>query len=319
MNMDEIQKYIEKRIKETGDNNPSMDTLNKFIGEWMQIVNRRSRNNFEGYSPEEMNFILYDLFEENCPVQLADFPDDVYDSVPLFLQVKALLSLIEKEKEVKLTKTGNLPVRIVKELYATGAVDPYIENGLFKLRTEKDSTSVQMARIAAQLMRAIKTRHNVLSLTKIGTKLLGDNRKLLTELLIVVLGRISPAYFDNFFSYNIGAVGRGFSIILLDKYGEEDRKDLFYADKYFLAFPKLRDEEISIFVTQEETGAYCFSHRTFVILFYHLGLVTIDVKEKFPNRNIIIHRTDLFKKLFRILPPETEQHRKKPIAGRRRK
>lgn len=61
------------------------------------------------------------LFGKNSPVQLADFNDVDCDSVPLFRQVKRLQEMIEKEENLKLTQTGNLPPRIVKEVYSEGA------------------------------------------------------------------------------------------------------------------------------------------------------------------------------------------------------
>src|SRR5699024_5379017 len=160
------QKYIEKRIRETGIGTPTIEDLNRFVGEWMQIENNRPLAHFEGYSPTRMEYILHDLFGKNCPVQLADFNDEDCDSVPLFRQVKRLLEMIEKEENLKLTQTGNLPPRIVKEVYSVGASEPHIQSGIVKLRTEKDSFSVQMARIAAELMRVMKKRSNSLSLTK---------------------------------------------------------------------------------------------------------------------------------------------------------
>src|SRR5690554_4553319 len=95
-NKEELQKYIEKRIRETGIGTPTIEDLNRFVGEWMQIENNRPLAHFEGYSPTEMHYILHDLFGKNCPVQLADFNDEDCDSVPLFRQVKRLLEMIEK-------------------------------------------------------------------------------------------------------------------------------------------------------------------------------------------------------------------------------
>lgn len=302
MDTNGIQKYIEKRLKETGISILTIDDLNKFIAEWMEIKNNQPLEHFEGYSPIEMQFILCDLFGVNCPVRLSsDYTDDDCNSVPLFRQVKILLELIKKEENLKLTQTGNLPVRIVKEVQPVGASEPYIENGIVKLRTENASTSVQMAKIALQLMNAVKKRNNSLSLTKTGKELLKDHRKLLSQLLTTMFTKFNTGYFDNYLSENIGALGTGFSLILLNKYGETDQLDTFYSQKYFNAFPKLQEEVLEKHMPQKKIAFNCYSLRIFHILFYHLGLVSIEETDKYePTGKTTIHRNDLFEKLFII-------------------
>lgn len=300
---EELQKYVEKRIRETGIGIPTLEEINGFVGEWMQIENNRPLAHFEGYSPTQMQYIMYNLFGENCPVQLADFVDEDCNSVPLFRQIKRLLEIIEKEENLKLTQTGNLPPRIVKEVYSAGAPEPHIQSGIVKLRTEKDSVSVQMARIAVELMGAVKKRNNTLSLTKKGKEFMKDNRKLLSGLLIVMFTKYNPAYFDFYSSENIGYVGLGFNLVLLHKYGKKDQKDTFYSDKYFKAFPLLLGEVAEGYSSQEEVATYCYSHRIFDVLFYHFGLVTIDERNRYsPNHAKLIHKTPLFDALFIIKP-----------------
>lgn len=300
-NKEDIQKYIEKRIQETGIGIPTIEQLNHFLAEWMQMANSRSIAQFEGYSPSEMQLIIYDLFGKNCPVQFADFIDEDSDSVPLFRQAKMLMEFIEKDEKLKLTQTGNLPPRIVKEIYAIGAPDSYIQRGLINLRTEKNSISVQMARIAVKLMGATKIRNNSLSLTKSGKELMKDNRKFLLSLLTVMFTKFNLAYFDNYLSENIGLTGLGFNLVLLEQYGEKDQSDTFYSDKYFKAFPKLIEEATEKYMSSDKVASNCYSLRIFDVLFYHLGLVSIEVVDKYkPTDKKTIHRNSLFEKLFNI-------------------
>ncbi|MFA7493493.1 MAG: hypothetical protein WCZ43_08260 [Proteiniphilum sp.] len=300
---EELQKYVEKRIRETGIGIPTLEEINGFVGEWMQIENSRPVAHFDGYSPTQMQYIMYNLFGENCPVQLADFIDEDCNSVPLFRQIKRLLEIIEKEENLKLTQTGNLPPRIVKEVYSMGAPEPHIQSGIVKLRTEKDSVSVQMARIAVELMEAVKKRNNILSLTKKGKELMKDNRKLLSGLLTVMFTKYNPAYFDSYSSENIGYVGLGFNLVLLHKYGKKGQRDTFYSGKYFKAFPLLLEEVTERYRPQEQVATNCYSYRIFDVLFYHLGLVTIDERNRYSaNHAKLIHRTPLFDVLFIIKP-----------------
>jgi len=73
---EELQKYVEKRIRETGIGTPTIEQLNGFLAEWMQIENSRPIAHFDGYSPTQMQQIMHNLFGENCPVQLANFVDE---------------------------------------------------------------------------------------------------------------------------------------------------------------------------------------------------------------------------------------------------
>ncbi len=306
MNTNKVEKYIERRIRETGIDIPTLEELNGFLGEWMQMSNSRPLENFEGYSPFEMQLILHDLLGESCPVQLTDFTEEVCESVPLFGQVKMVLEIIEKERDLKLTQTGNLPPRIVKAVYCIGAVHPHIERGIIKLRTEKDSISVQMVRIALELLKAVKKRHNRLSLTKTGKELLKDDSKLLSELLRVMFREFNSAYFDYYSSENIGVLGLGFNVILLSKYGNGAEKDTFYFDKYIKAFPMLEGEMTAEYDMWQKKGALdCYSYRLFNVLLYHLGVVTIEEVDKYmPTHIKMIGKTELFDKLFKIQPPK---------------
>ena len=303
--MDKIQNYIEKRSRELGIAHPTIEDLNRCVKEWMQMVNTQTSDDFDGYSPSEMQSILYHLFDVNCPVRLADFTGEDCQSVPLFRQVKMLLRMIEKEDRLKLTQTGNLPVRIVKELYSEGATEQHVENGIVKLHIEKDSISVQLARIIVEIMKAVKKQGNKFSLTKRGKELLADDCKLLTELLNVVFLHFNLAYFDRYLSENIGVLGIGFSLILLNKYGDIDQSDNFYAEKYFKAFPKLLLETGGgAFTPQSREATNCYFHRVFNILFYHLGFVEITETDYFTSvYKRTIHRTAIIEKLFKISHP----------------
>ena len=304
---DAVEKYIEKRIKESGISNPTLEDINGFLAEWTQIENNCPRELFEGYSSSEMRHIMYNLFGVDSPVQLANFTKDDCGRVPLFRQVKMLLEFIEKEENIKLTKIGNLPTRIVKEVYSTGASDPHIESGFMKLRIEEDSKSVQMARIAVQLMSAVKKRNNSLSLTKTGKELMNDDCKLLSGLLTVMFSQFNFAYFDGFSSEKIGVLGIGFSLVLLKLYGTTDQEDAFYAGKYLKAFPMLLEEADDGFSSKDVNATSCYSFRVFSVLLYHLGLVSIENTNEFMlNRVSVIHKTELFDRLFEISSPKAK-------------
>lgn len=301
----ELKNYIKKRIEEEeGTMLPSSENIQEYIAEFMQVENARPIETYEGYSPTEIQAVLYNLFEKSCPVKIANFQDDVYEHIPLFRQVKLFLEILRKEEKIKLTKTGSLPVRIVKELYATGAPDEFITSGLFNLNREEDSFSVRLTRFITKLMRATKKRHNTLTLTKSGEKLLTDDRQLLFVLLNTFFIEYNPVELDYFNSPAIGNLGIGYTLILLDKYGEEEREDTFYADKYFKAFPKLLNTiDSSAIMIKSQLANSSYSLRVFNNLLYHIGVVEKRKTEGKLNK-LIISRNELFTKLFCISPPK---------------
>lgn len=296
----ELQEYIMRRIQEMDITDPSLEDFDKFISEWNNIHNNRSYASFQFYSPLEMRPLTYNIFEEGSPIQLTDLSDIDYTAIPLLQQAKVLMELIEHSNELKLTPKGNLPVSAVKRVYETGLPEYAIESGITKLTSEDNSISVQLVKMALQKARLIKVRNNKLSLTKSGKAIINNDPKLLVELLKPLLTELNLAYFDACDSENTGVIGIGFTLVLLDMYGDTKQNETFYASRYFDAYPNLIYE----FIDGNPTN--CYSLRTFDRLLHLLGLITIEASgvPGVLDRKKIIGRTDLFKKLFKITPPK---------------
>lgn len=293
---DEIQKYLDECIqKRKNPEPPTMEEINGYLADFMENRNNLPREEFEGYSPHEMAFILDRTFEKGSPLELKSMTDADCRQIPLFRQVYYLFETIAAGKGIKLTANGNLPRNVVTEMYALGAPEDFIEKGITKLRRENDSISVQMAHGIAKIIGAIKVRNNTLLLTKKGEKFLLDNPELANALVRAVCCEYQPGYFDLMRAERTGQLGVGFTLILLNKYGSEKRPDLFYADKYFKAFPDLLDER---------EGAHCYSLRMFDRMLYHLGIIAKEEKNAYaPDSKKFIEKTSLFDKMIVCLPP----------------
>ncbi|NJN28485.1 MAG: hypothetical protein HC819_22185 [Cyclobacteriaceae bacterium] len=130
----------------------SLKELQKHLDQVMNEQNNRSIPEFEGYSPFEMNQILYFTFSKDSPVQFQRLSDTDYKRIPLLNQIKYLTDLIDKKGEVKLTNSGYLPTKMVAELYHQGFLkDEHIEKGISKLYKETDSMTVNLTRILIEL------------------------------------------------------------------------------------------------------------------------------------------------------------------------
>ncbi|MEA1886553.1 MAG: hypothetical protein U9N72_05025 [Bacteroidota bacterium] len=282
------------------------DDLEKHFEREISGYNQRAMDDFEGYSPAEMQYILYDPLGDMSPVEIIRMPDEEYKKIPMLNQVKYLASVVGKGDGLKLTKLGFLPVKVVADIYSQGYLkDELIEDGIYKLYKETDSITIRLARILAEISGLVKVRKNVMSLTRAGEKMLRDDHSVLLKLLEVFLMKYNWAYFDGYGQNNIGRLGAAFTFILLSKYGDKKRIDRFYADKYMRAFPALVYEvEGDHFSTPEDFLSRCYSTRTFERFLYFFGLVDIDPRGILEPR--YIQKTELFDILIKCKPHNPE-------------
>jgi len=281
----------------------TFEEIQGHVNGFMQEQNSRLMPEFEGYSPMEMQHILYDTFGEKSPIKLNKLNEDEYSQIPILNQVKYLAGIIFRAGEIKLTKLGFLPTKVVKELYDQGFIKEHlIESGFSKLNREMDSMGIHVARVLLEISGLAKKRNNKISLTKKGEKILNDNFQLCQLLLKIYGEKFNWAHLDGYSENNIGQLGFGFSLILLHKYGTEKRTDKFYSEKYFRAYPMLMDNISSpTYTTIEDYVGHCYSIRTFDRFLDFFGLIQIE-KEKGMNTEKSIVKTEVFDKLFEFSP-----------------
>jgi len=280
-----------------------LNDLQKHADQAMNEQNNRSIPELEGYSPFEMYQILYDTFGQYSPIKLQKLSDSDYKKIPILNQIKYLTDVISKNGEVKLTSKGFLPTKIVSDLYQQGFLkDKDIESGISKLYKETDSKTVNLTRILIELGGLAKKRNGKLSLTKTSKNILGDNHELLRLILLTFAAKFNWAYYDGYGENQIGQLGNGFSMILLSKYGHENRLNSFYAEKYFKAFPLLLDTVAPNYGTLERYSTDCYSLRTFERFLDYFGLVNIDRQGKGLDSKTYITKTDLYDRLINCTP-----------------
>ena len=281
----------------------SLEELQKHIDQIMSEQNDRGLPDFEGYSPIEMQYILYDTFGKNSPIQLLELSESAYNNIPIFKQIKYLLQLIDEMGELKLTTKGFLPTKVVSDIYNQKFIkDEMIESGISKLYKEMDSMSINLTRILSELSGTVKKRNKKLSLTKKGKAELNDNYKLLKSIFTVFGTKFNWAYYDGYGNNQIGQLGFGFSFILISKYGSNKRLDSFYSNKYLSAFPMLIEQiEPSRFDSNEKKASKCYSLRTFDRFLDYFGLIKIESENKWDSEKFIV-KTELFDKLIKVRP-----------------
>jgi len=172
--------------------------------------------------------LLYDTFSVQSILKLQKLSEDQYKAIPILNQVKYLAQCILNEKQVKLTKTGSLPTKIVYDVYKNGGLkDSDIEDDIVKLRKETDSLTIQLSHVLLELTGIIKKRKGIISVTKKGEVLITNNDELLPLLFKTFCTKFNWGYFDGYEYEKWGQLGFGFSLVLLGKYGNLKRQDVF--------------------------------------------------------------------------------------------
>lgn len=278
--------------------------LQKHIDQVMHEQNNRLIPEFEGYSPFEMHRILHFTFEPDSLIRLQKLNDSEYRSVPLLNQVKYFLNLVLKSGEIKLTAKGFLPTSIVKDIYNQEYLEEVqFTSGISQLYKENDSMTVNLTRLLAELSGLTKKRNGKLSLTKKGERITSDDYELLKLILNTMTTKFNWAYYDGYGDNQIGQLGFGFSIILLNNYGGTKRLDKFYAEKYFNAFPDLIEIEAPTnYENPDKRSNNCYSIRTFDRFLDYFGLVKIETIGEKWKTDKYLSKTDLFDKLLKVRP-----------------
>ncbi len=280
-----------------------LEDIQRIFDQAMYEQNNRGIQDFEGYSSSEMSYVLYYTFEANSPIVLQKLSDSDYLKCPMFNLVKYFLDLVKDNGEIKLTAKGFLPTKFVKEIYNQGFFEEYfISSGITKLYKERDSLTVNLTRILAELAGLTKKRKGKLSLTKTGEKIASDHQKLFEVIFKTMTQKFNWGYYDNYENEQIAQFGFGFSLILLSKYGAEKQLYQFYAKKYFKAFPQFFELVIPDYGTVEQYTANCYSIRTFDRFMDYFGLVEIEKQGEIFDRKNFIVKTEFFDKLIKIRP-----------------
>ena len=183
-------------------------------------------------------------------------------------------------------------------------LEELVENGISKLWREEDSISIRSTRFATELAGLVRKANGKLTLTKTATKLLETNKRyqLFRQFFQAFTDKFLWSYNDGYPEQPIGQLGWAFSVIMLDKFGDQPQTIDFYADKYLRAFPKFITFFRPDYSTPERQFFRCYGVRTFDRFFLWFGFVTVDKQKIFIDLDTDkFKRTDLVKSIFKIV------------------
>lgn len=269
------------------------------------LQNNKPIDDFLGLSSTEMGYLLYDTFGSNSPVQLKDNIDNLtLDKIPLFKLSEEYLKILQRDKQIKLTKTDALPRKILVELYDKRIVlAENIEYGISKLSREIDWVALENTRITLEIAKLVKKEKGKLFLTKKATKLLETNNRfeLFKLFFQTFTEKFAWSFNDGFTEHPVGQVGWAFSIILLNKFGNNPNTSNFYAQKFLTAFPVNVSFFQPFYGTKEDMFKHCYGTRTFEKFFLWFGFVTYKSETKYLRlKDTVFKQTDIVEKIFNI-------------------
>jgi hypothetical protein len=217
--------------------------------------------------------------------------DNDISEIPIIKQIRFFISQVDRSKGVKLTKAGNLPPLIVKELYHQKILRDYaIDHGITKLNKETDCDVIVLTRILCEISGLIKKRNGIITVTKKASSIVGSN-KLLPLIFSTFTDKFSWAFFDGYQNDSIGQFGWWHSLSLISRYGNISRNSKYYAEKYFEVYPHLLTERS--FDGSIDTNYNCYSVRTFDRFLEYFGF-TLTTEKKILDS--FVKKTDLFDK-----------------------
>jgi hypothetical protein len=281
-----------------------INEINKRLKIEMDLRNNKPIEEFEGRTPKEMYFILYNTFHPDSPLHFSMSIDlKMLENVPLLTMVIFFLENLQETQPLKLTSKGNLPLKLVKKIYEMGLTpNRFIDSGFSTLRTEEDSQKIHIMRLLSHLTGLVKKQKGKLSLTAKGKKLLRqENRyELFKELFVTYTTKFNWAYNDRYGDHTLGQLGWAFSLELVAKYGEKELPDEYYGKKFLLAFPRILDLMENLWYgTAEEQVIHCYTLRTFEFFMAMFGLVDLQEKgEVRSSTELFVKKTSLVDQLF---------------------
>ena len=168
------------------------------------LQNNYPVSDFLGITANEMNHILYNPFSSESPFKLKQISKDLLQQIPFFLITEHLLKIISTLGSLKLTKTGNLPVKICRDLYDQKYIpERTIDVGIQKLSSENDLITIKTSRIILEISKLVIKRHNKLNISKRASNMLKKRQistvfynlsNILSEVFVVLFGRVRKRY-----------------------------------------------------------------------------------------------------------------------------
>jgi hypothetical protein len=257
---------------------------------------------FDGLTTEQACDLLYYGMGSSRSLIVVDFRLDpeIVMATKLLGDVSYYLSMIRSRQPVKLTRNGNLPRALSRELRDAGLYEDEGASSMFRkipVRSELDAPYLHYINAITRLADLTTADTTRITLTELGEQFLnGSNAPLVyTHLFLTHAGVYNWAYEDGYPDQWLVQEGSMFSLFLVSRYGDEPRQAEFYFRKYRDAFPYgFFPPEPVAYGRGHDLIARCYFLRTFQRFLGRFGLVTLDYGDPRLPIDATVRKTDLF-------------------------
>ena len=268
---DELRQLIQ------GKDFGSLREAQAFVGWHMGQKNRAPLDDFEGLSPEQMSRFLHHPFSSP---DLATFPERLATPpVAPIVRLFDLLAAALREKGLKTTATGNLPLNFVRETARLFLKEEErtVHRGM---RSEIDFFDLHVTRLVRGLAGLTRKQRDRFVLTRECRKLMEhDGMAAVYPLLFrAFVEEYNWAYRDRYPSFGIIQQSFLFSLWLFNRFGDAWRAPSLYEDCFLRAFPMILGEAGSerSYTTPEKAVRSCYAWRCLEGFAVFLGLMDIE-------------------------------------------
>lgn len=285
-------------------NEDEMKELNRQLRAVTEAYNHAPNPDFVGLSPLQIHHLNNRPLTDGCVLQWhKEISREVLDQVPLLHFATDLMQRLAVE-EIKLTPKGNLPVKIVKEWYATGLIPQYgLDKGIIKIRSENNFYAATTLKHVLDMLRWTKKRKGKLSLTAKGKKALaGPRQQMLEQLFWQHFRGFNLGYFDGYEDDGTLQHFFGFVLVLLLKEGKDWKPAATYPQAMLRAFPMLEESFApASYATPKSRVENAFTVRFLNRSLSFYGLLRFRGEERFGDSDREVMATDVFRSLFRLV------------------
>jgi tetratricopeptide (TPR) repeat protein len=285
----------------------SEEELEAFIQQTSRQCDRRPRDDFQGLSPNHVHRLINFPFESTA---IVEFPSVL--SAPPSAPIAALFRMLADaigESGLKPTATGNLPLKVVREIAQTYMGDEkYAEFTQYgSVRSESDFYDLHITRIVAGVAGLIRHYKGKFILSRECRRLLnGDGMLAIYPLLLRAHAeKCNWGYWDNYPQVGFVQSFFAYTLYLLDRYGDQWRENTFYGEAFLTAFPAIVDTvKPTTYKTREDIIRGMLSLRCLKRFAEFMGLVEIEpTSENFLGRVFRLRKAPLLGDAVRFHPP----------------
>lgn len=261
----------------------SLDDVQGFVDNYINEQSNQGVAAFHGFSPDDMHQLLYQPFVSPSVVSFNASTLPELSQVPVVFLALELAKAMD-DGGIKPTAKGNLPQKLVKQVYKAYRQSIYKSKYELPINKEDDFYDLNVARhlmMLSGLMRKYggkfvtsKQMKNYLSDYQVG------NEQCLSDIYFALFKsfciEFNWAYSSYDESYSFIQQSFGFSLYLLGRYGDSFKHTDVYGDYFIDAFPDLLLEVEELYSTPEQSIKDCHSSWVFERFAQYFGLADIQ-------------------------------------------